>query len=123
MGEVLKKIPLLENWIRDLRDAVRRSIENGTPVPGFKLVPKRSVRKWISRDDVVAWAMRHGHEYELYTEPQLKSPAQVEKFVGKKNVPKELIESVSNGTTLALESDVRGAAKITLASDEFEADL
>ena len=89
-------------------------------MPGWKLVQKRATRKWKSNEGLRTWASENGIEdADILTEPKLKNPAQVERIVGKKNLPSELIESVSIGFNLARSDSATPAAAITSAADDF----
>jgi hypothetical protein len=59
------------------------------------------------------------HEDEIF-DKKIKSPAQFEKLIGKKNMPAEFVASVSSGVTLAREDDKRPAA-VKNAAQEFAA--
>lgn len=120
IGLVLERADLIEDWIRSIRQHVQTQLEQGTDVPGWKLVPKRASRVWVKEGEVVAWAKTLGLESEEIYESKLKSPAALEKTVGKKNLPKDLVASVSSGYTLAPASDPRPAVT-NVASDEFSA--
>jgi len=110
----------IEDWLRAMRSHVQSELEAGRPVPGWKLVNKRATRVWTSQEQVVEWATKFGlHEDEIL-DKKVKSPAQLEKIVGKKNLPKDLVSSVSTGYTLARESDKRPAAEV-FAGQEFTA--
>jgi hypothetical protein len=109
----------IEDWLKALRAHVLAELEAGNHVPGWKLVNKRASRVWVDQDKVIKWATGLGlHEDEVF-EMKLKSPAQLEKVVGKKNLPADLVSSVSSGVTLAKESDKRPAA--LTAGQEFAA--
>jgi hypothetical protein len=110
----------IEDWLRALRAHVQHELEQGNAVPGWKLVNKRATRVWADQGDVVKWASKMGlHEDELF-DKKIKSPAQLEKIVGKKNLPAELVSAVSSGFTLARENDKRPAAQL-FAGQEFTA--
>lgn len=108
----------IEDWLRAMRSHVQSELEAGNPVPGWKLVNKRATRVWNSQEKVVEWAQQHGlHDDEIF-DKKVKSPAQLEKIVGKKNLPKDFVSSVSTGYTLARETDKRPAAEV-FAGQEF----
>jgi len=106
IGAYLGNADLLEDWIKDLRALAMTMMEGGTRVPGYKLVAKRSVRKWLDERKA---------EYALAalgidpTKLELVSPAQAEKLLKplKQALPDDLVASVSSGTTFAPESDPR----------------
>lgn len=118
--DLLNKVPVIEDWIRGLRARVQRELEAGNDVPGWKMVLKRPTRKWIRAENVIEWAEQHGYDHKIWTEPELKSPAQVEKAVGKKNVPADLYQLVSSGPTLAPANDPRPPLPVG-PQDEFAA--
>jgi hypothetical protein len=80
-------------------------------------VEKRATRKWKDAREV---SKLLGHNGECFTEPELKSPAQVEKVLGKKNFAIALAEHVdkqSSGYTLVSESDPRPPAQVAQLED------
>jgi hypothetical protein len=87
-------------------------LEEGQPVPGFKLVQKRANRQWVNDDEAQAALARLGLDDTELTVTKLVSPAQAEKALKKRKLalPGELAVAVSSGTTLAPESDPRPAA-------------
>lgn len=106
----LEQADTIESYIKDLRALATQMLENGQTVPGFKLVAKRGTRQWTSEDAVDAWVDANGLTKEAY-ESKLRSPAQMEKVLKKykKELPSELVVSVSSGSTLAADSDSRPA--------------
>jgi len=106
----LEQADTIESYIKDLRALATQMLENGQTVPGFKLVAKRGTRQWTSEDAVDAWVDANGLTKEAY-ESKLRSPAQMEKVLKKykKELPSDLVVSVSSGSTLAPESDSRPA--------------
>lgn len=120
LGYILERADLIEDWVRSIRQHVQSELESGKNVPGWKLVPKRASRVWTSEADVVKWAKSQKLEADEIYEHKLKSPAALEKVVGKKNLPKDLFASVSSGYSLAPASDPRPAIT-NVAADEFSA--
>lgn len=114
LSEVLTWLPTLESWVKSVREFAYTEFQHGRPIPGYKLVAKRATRKWKMDDAEIAKAL--GDSPDLW-DKSLKSPAQMEKLLGK-NAVAELCESISSGLTLAEESDKRPAAKPD-ASAEF----
>jgi hypothetical protein len=106
----LEQADTIESYIKDLRALATQMLENGQTVPGFKLVAKRGTRQWTSEDAVDAWVDANGLTKEAY-ESKLRSPAQMEKVLKKykKELPPELVVSISSGSTLAADSDSRPA--------------
>jgi len=107
----LSQADMIEDYIKDLRALATQMLENGQPVPGFKLVAKRGTRQWADEDKVVKWADKNKLDIADVWESKLKSPAQLEKVLKKNKIelPSELVVSISSGSTLAPESDSRPA--------------
>ena len=118
IGAYMDKLPLVEEWIKSLRRHAHTMLEAGTSVPGFKLVEKRPTRRWKSQEELLEWAASQNLEDEEIFEKKIKSPAQIEKVVGKKNVPSDLIMSVSTGLSMVSDTDRRPPVAL-LAADEF----
>ena len=107
LASYLDQADILDGWIKDLRALAMQVLESGSPLPGYKLVAKRGIRQWTSDDAVDAWVDVNGIKDAYDT--KLKSPAQMEKLVGKKGLPEGLVTSISSGTTMAKDSDSRPA--------------
>lgn len=118
--DVLGKLDILEDWIRDCRVYAQQRLERGEPVPGYKLVQKRATRKWVNERETQDYLKSKGYLPEEYLDSSLKSPAQVEKLIGKKNLPTDLTKKESSGFTMAPESDAREAVALG-AQHEFTA--
>ena len=108
LGAYAANAVLLQGWIDDLNALVQTKIEKGYKIPGWKLVAKRSTRKWADQGKA-ADALK-----ALGVDPmklEIVSPAQAEKLLKakKQNLPEGLTVSVSSGDTLAPESDPRPA--------------
>lgn len=111
ISAMLDQADRIEDFLRDLRGLAFQMLENGQPVPGYKLVAKRGTRQWVDDMAVIDWAEEHQIPPRDVCETKLKSPAQLEKVVKKFNIelPSELVVSISSGSTLAPESDPRPA--------------
>jgi hypothetical protein len=112
LAEMLEQAPMIESYLADVRALAQHMLEEGQPVPGFKLVQKRANRQWVSADEAMTALTRLGLDSEELTETKLVSPAQAEKALKKRKLalPDGLAVAVSTGTTLAPESDPRPAA-------------
>lgn len=115
----LDTIPMVEARIKAIREFAYAEAERGNPPPGYKLVAKRSTRRWIDEKIVIDWAQARA--IDAFEEPSIKSPAQLEK--GLKKADKEELAAmsvfVSSGHTLAPEADARPAVHKALTT-EFE---
>lgn len=118
IASFMDRIPLIEEWIKSIRRHAHSVLESGNALPGYKLVEKRPTRKWKSEEALLEWASSEGLDDDDVFNKSLKSPAQIEKVVGKKNVPGDLIMSVSTGLSMVNDTDNRPPAAL-LASDEF----
>lgn len=117
---ILERADLIEDWVRSIRAHVQSELEAGKNIPGWKLVQKRALRSWNNTTEVIKWAEKIGLDKEELYDYKMKSPAALEKVVGKKDLPKELYSAVSSGYTLAPASDPRTAIT-NVAADEFSA--
>ena len=98
--------------------ATGQANDMGWDVPGYKLVQKRSNRRWIDPTDAIALFRMFGHADEvIFEEPSIRSPAQLEKLIAKSDVA-SYITTDDNGVELVPMSDKRPAvaAKSRLAT-------
>lgn len=120
LAETLKSLDVLEAWIKNTREFAYAEAEAGRIPPGFKLVEKVARRQWkdIASAEQACKQLGLG-ELEMYGEPSLQSPAQIEKaLTARKLKPADrkaaldpLVEMRSSGHTLVPDSDKRPAAK------------
>ena len=103
IGAYLKNADLLEGWISSLRGLAVTMMEKGAPVPGWKLVAKRGVRKWVNDAQAIELLASRGVDP---MEEKIISPAMAEKLL-KEKLPEGFAVSVSSGSTIAPESDSR----------------
>ena len=105
----LQQADMLEDYIKELRALAFQMLENERAVPGYKLVAKRGTRQWVNEDAVDLWV--YNETIPDAYDAKLKSPAQMEKVLKKlgKELPSELVVSISSGSTLAPDSDPRPA--------------
>ncbi len=111
LGTVLNACDRLEDWIGKVRGHAIDVLNRGGTVEGFKLVEKRGVRKW-KNEDATAQEALDTFGQDAFKEPELKSPAQLEKTfakLGGKKWVETRVTSVSSGTTLATADDKRPA--------------
>lgn len=123
LGSILREVNIIEDWCRRVMEHAHAEATAGRMPDGFKLVDKRASRKW--KDEALAAQsiplLTGIGGADLYSEPKLKSVAQMEKTVGKKEfaaIESRLVVKQSSGTVLAPESDKRPAAKVS-AVEEF----
>jgi hypothetical protein len=120
LREVLDRAPLMEAWLKAVRNHVRDLTEAGMDL-GYKLVPKRGTRRWVDADASMEHLISHVgiEEYQIRKDP---SPAQAEKMlkeIGLK-LPEEMWVMISSGTNLVPNTDPRDALPpAPSAEDEF----
>jgi len=122
LARLMSRFHLVEQWMASVREHAYNVLLAGGEMPGWKLVPKRATRKWRDEKALGAWARKEKIPVAQIFEPQtLRSPAALEKEIGKNRIPEELIEKTSSGLTLAEASDPRPAVLQLSAADEFSA--
>lgn len=91
MEEVARILPDIDSWLQWANDLKRYALESvrdrDEKIEGYKLVRGRALRKWKAEDEVVAEHLKAAGVSEtlMYSEPSLKSVAQMEKVIGKTN--------------------------------------
>jgi len=108
LDDMASKLPILDDWSTAVKREVERRLLAGRTLPNHKLIEKRPTRKWKDSLEARTWLEEHPDGFlpeEYLTSPELKSPAQIEKLVGKKNLPADLVEKKSSGYKLAPASD------------------
>jgi hypothetical protein len=122
LSNALDKIPVVEAWIKGIREIAYERASQGKDVPKYKLVPKRGIRRWNDphiAESFLKTKLSANIVRDLFTDPELKSPAQVEKIIGKANafMLDDLVSKVSSGETLVREDDDRPAISKDAKSD------
>lgn len=111
LADTLGKLDQIEAWCKAVRSFAYGEAEAGRIPPGYKLVDKRASRKWaqeVNLDHVIKLFPQLSST-DLLTEPELKSPPQVEKLLSKKEKPllEQLIVKESSGKNLVPMIDKR----------------
>lgn len=118
LANVLNKADVIETWLKAVRDLAHALLTNGEPIPGWKLVPKRSIRKW--KDERMVKQRLASEGLSNFLEEKLVSPAQAEKLAKKQGIQLDLFDLLDNsetGTTLARETDKRVSASASAGND------
>lgn len=121
--KVLDAADMIQNWLNAVRAHAQDQAESGVEVPGYVLVPKRATRKWVDDLDVFDLALATGREVsEFYQEPKLKSPAMVEKLLGKKGYEEveDLVTQESSGLNLTRGDKTTRGAVVAPAKQFFQ---
>ena len=119
LAKTLDDLPLIEGWIKNVREFAYGEAERGSDIPDWKLVEKRALRKWVGGVTGTELTAKLGLPIEqLLDDPKLKSPAEVEKLLPKEERAKlaDVTVKESSGHTLVHESDKRPAVKLDAAS-------
>jgi hypothetical protein len=112
LADAMNLVEQMKEQIKAVEAEVFNNLEGGLPVPGWKLVEKRSTRKWAD-EAAVLHALRYSKKVtkEQYIVEKIKSPAQVEKAVGKDFDIAPFVTNESSGHTIAPETDKRPAVQ------------
>ena len=125
VSDVLPWIGMIEDWCMSVKSTATDLLSRGFPVPGYKLVEGRSIRRWkaeLSPDQIEAKARDFGVPADqLYKRNMLTGPA------AEKLVPKPMRDDFSNAMlekppgkpVLATADDRRPAVGGTGAADDF----
>jgi len=123
LAEFLYQIPDLKKYISDIELYAHNIILNGKELPGFKLVAGRSIRKWGNETAAKKYYVElDDYDFEDLTITKFKSPTQIEKLVGKKNVTDEmkaLVVKPPGKPTLVRETDRREPLIFETATEKF----
>lgn len=119
LGDLLNRAPVLEHWLSALHAEEYRRQMCGESVPGRKLVAGRSHRSWADEEATRQFLAEKGvSPNEMVKTPKLKSPAQVERMVGKKNLPEHLVQK-KQGKYFSVPADDPRPAVALSAADDF----
>lgn len=118
LADRLDKIDELKGWCEAVIAHAHEEATQGRKIPGWKLVAKRAIRKWVDEKAAADTLESFVPRGILFEEPRMKSPAEIQNLVPGKNTAaraaflKPLVEAKSSGTVLARESDKRPAVGI-----------
>lgn len=123
LADTLEKLPVIVRWCKSVQEFADNQAMRGKTPPRHKLVAGKGAREWTAADQVPDALEMLGFERDVaFTEPKLKSVAQVEKAVGKngKKALETLWEKKEGSPKLVHESDKRPPIAAPAYSD-FEA--
>lgn len=112
LGHCLTQVPLIKAWVAAVEAAAYAHLEQGQPLPGYKLVEGRSLRKWRDEQEVFSRLSDAGLSGEDIYESKLISVAQAEKALGKKAFTElltDLVEKPAGKPSVVPEDDKRPA--------------
>lgn len=109
IAKVLAFAPTMQKWLKAVEAHAHYLLESGCKIDGYKLVKKRAGNR-IWKEETIDWdsVCKEANiaKDDIYTVPKLKSPAQIEKLIGKDLVA-PLVERPDSGTTVAPLKDRR----------------
>ncbi|BAQ16069.1 DUF2800 domain-containing protein [Methyloceanibacter caenitepidi] len=123
LAKVLEEADFILTWVKSVQEYAHAEAVAGRCPTGYKLVAKRATRKWKGDEEEIKGALEIDFDLsdeDILKEPEMRSPAQLEKVVGKKafkDIEAKLVEKVSSGTNLVAVSDKRPAVKTEGLSD------
>lgn len=111
VADILRQETVMSAWLKAVKERALADLLKGEEIPGYKVVAGRGSREWKEVSEVVSVLSGAGLPEEDYlTQPELLSPAKLEKSIGKKKVSElvgKLVVSVPGSPTIAPESDKR----------------
>jgi len=112
IAAALAAFPVIEQWLKAVREHAYDLASAGAIPPGYKLVGKRSIRQW--KDEaatVLALEAFLPAGSAIYAPLKVLSPAQAEKLLpkGEREIIAQLTHKPKSGTTLVPASDKRPA--------------
>lgn len=110
LSRILRWAPYIDAWIRACEASAFWQMRSGTAIDGFKLVEKKTHRVWPTQDAVELAKMLKVKKTDLFGEPEMLSPAKMEKIAGKKIVKAVAVHPAGDLTIAAL-SDRRPAVE------------
>lgn len=123
IGKVLSAAPLIEAWLKGVKEYAYEQAMAGKSIEGYKLVGKKGIRKWTDTDEAEVMLRELLPEGgSPHAPPKLLSPAQSEKkldILGKAMVAK-LTTKPDTGKTLVPNSDKRQAFRPGDVFNEIE---
>lgn len=118
---VLTYADQISSWLKTVEAHALALMSHGDKIPGFKLVKKKANRRWKNEDEAREQLSLYMSDEEMLTPRELKSPAQIEKSLKKKerDLLKPFIEVPDTGVTIAEESDPRDAIEGGSVTKDF----
>lgn len=133
IGQLLQGLAVLDAWATQVREFAFGLLQQGVPVPGFKLVDKIGRRKWIDNESEIAGYLEviYGVEADDVYPRKLVTITEAERLI-KAKIPaadkagrKEALDDLSlrftlkdsSGQTMAPDTDRRDAVTAGAAAD------
>lgn len=124
ISEILSMADNLTKFLEDIQAKALSDALEGNPVPGWKVVEGRSVRKFTgTENEIIKRAGDAGYDRSLLYETKMLSLTAIEKLLGKKSFAEhmaDIVEKPQGKPTLVPESDKRPALVGGSAAEAFE---
>jgi len=118
-AEVLSMAPAIKTYVEAVTKWTHGQLDKGVAIPGYKLVQTYGNRRSrVDEELIVRRCRTKKFGKKLIYDTKLKSPAQLEKVVGKELV-EEFVEKPLRGTTVVPAADGRKAVDRKPAAEEF----
>lgn len=113
LSETLDFLPILEGWIKNVREFAYAEAEKGVEIPDYKLVDKRASRKWLPIEQVSPILEAYISPEDLYRPLELRTLGDIEKMLPKDKISilNELTVKESSGRALVHQSDKRDTVR------------
>ena len=115
IAEALKVAAVLDNWSKKVKELADVQAKNENKLPGFKLVRKRTNRKWQNEDALIEELRAMGTLEEAQT-IKIKSPTQLEKAGFDKDFVAERSHKPEGGVTVVPDTDPRKEASTAISA-------
>jgi len=122
LARLLHAFPMLESWMRSVREHAEALAAQGRSIPGWKLVERRGNRRW--RDEAATELELTLRGIDPRAAPELVSPAEAERRLKKIKADADvsaLAEKPPAGASLVEASDPRPALRPGAVFSEFPA--
>lgn len=121
LADLLGQADAIKHWIAAVEANAQAILEAGGELPGYKLVEGRSLRRWADEQEAEA-ALRAAHvKVSDMMTTALKSPAQMEKVLGKEHpVLQAHVIKPQGKPTIAPLSDKRPALSVEPVAADFD---
>jgi hypothetical protein len=119
-AELIKLRQPMRAYLDEVYKWLHGRMEKGEIAPGMKLVESYGNRQWTLSEDELVAAIKEGRRIAKDTlyDSKLKSPAKMEKLIGKEAV-EHLTERPKKGSTVVPDYDKRPAIETQTAKEEF----
>lgn len=122
IADLLPKLKEIAKWAKDLQDYALETALSGTKYDGYKVVEGASRRKITDDLEAMKRLQTAGYPYTDITETRLKTITELQKLVGKNELPKVLGDTLvkpPGAPTLVPESDKRPDIREASAFEAF----